>query len=59
MKQSFLALAALATAGMVAAECDIMCAAIYSVDTENCECVGIKWMECHPQYFDGVTSECN
>ena len=34
----------------VTAVCDLMCAAIYSVDQENCKCVPIKWMECHPQY---------
>ena len=30
--------------------CDIVCAAIYSVDLENCACVAIPGMECHPQY---------
>ena len=31
-------------------ECQMMCAAIYSVDYESCSCVPIKFMECHPQY---------
>merc|ERR1712003_374136 len=37
------------------AECDLMCAAIYSVDTETCDCVPIAMMECHPQYNE----DCN
>ena len=27
-----------------------MCAMIYSVDLDTCECVPIYGMECHPQY---------
>ena len=39
---------------MIAA-CDLFCIGIYSVDIENCECVPIKYMECHPQY----NADCN
>ena len=38
--------------------CDIVCAAIYSVDTDACACVPITMMECHPQYNSGLVS-CN
>ena len=34
------------------ADCDLFCIAIYSVDVENCACVPIEWMECHPQYTE-------
>ena len=34
-----------------------MCAMIYSVDSVNCECVPIAWMECHPQY--NPSPDCN
>ena len=43
------------TSMIVAQDCDLMCAAIYSFDSENCACVEIEWMECHPQY----NVECN
>ena len=33
-----------------ASACDLICAAIYSVDPVACDCVPIEWMECHPQY---------
>ena len=38
----------LAKASLAAAECDLMCIAIYSMDPVKCECVPIKFMECHP-----------
>ena len=47
MKSLFVVASFSATATAV---CDLMCAAIYSVDEENCKCVPIEWMECHPQY---------
>ena len=31
-------------------ECDLMCAAIYSVDMVNCVCVPILGLECSAQY---------
>ena len=43
---SFAALVA-SMATQAVAECDLVCAAIYSVDQETCDCVPIKWMECH------------
>ena len=49
MIRKFAVLNAVATT-FAAAECDIMCAMIYSVDMDKCECVPISWMECHPQY---------
>ena len=33
----------------------MMCAAIYNLDPNTCQCVPIEWMECHPQY----NSKCN
>mmetsp|Transcript_16749 Transcript_16749/g.21179 ORF Transcript_16749/g.21179 Transcript_16749/m.21179 type:complete len:145 (-) Transcript_16749:61-495(-) len=38
-----------------AAECDIMCIAIYSVNVEKCTCEPIYGMECHPQYGLGCS----
>ena len=31
-------------------DCDVACIEIYSFDEENCTCVPIAMMECHPQY---------
>ena len=30
--------------------CGIICLAIYSIDSERCECVPIPGLECHSQY---------
>ena len=58
MKQYFAIASVLAIIGY-AADCDIMCAAIYSVDSEKCECIPIEYMECHPQYWEGKEDTCN
>ena len=47
MKSLFVVASLSATATAV---CNLMCAGIYTLDLEKCECVPIEYMECHPQY---------
>ena len=52
--QKYLAFTALIVVAHAKA-CDLICAMIYSVDVNTCECVPIYGMECHPQYHNNCS----